>query len=138
MAGDRSWLRLRAKPLSDDEFVERIRRRVASHRRWRWWLAGLYGTLAVVFVGLLASFASRAVALLQWLGDLRGGLGGFGIGIALGLAVGMMGHMIGHGLASALLPPRIEELLVHYHDAAEGVTCEASQQVLEVQRRSTR
>lgn len=127
----RSWLR--SKPISDEEFVEQIRRQVAASRRWRGWLIALYSALGVAFVVLSISAANQAAELIQLFVNRWIVFSGFGIGLLLGLMLGQMGHKIGFGLVSALSSPRTEELLLQYHDRTVEFTCEDPELAEELQ-----
>ena len=113
--GRRSWLR--SSPISDEEFVERIRRQVETHRRWRGALIALHGGLALCLIGLSIWAANQDTGLDQLFENRWIVFSGFGVGLLLGLVFGQVGYMIGCGLIAALLPPRTEQLLVRYHDA---------------------
>jgi hypothetical protein len=103
--------------LTDEEYVVRMRRHAALHDRWRPWLVGLYGTLVVAWVGLLAA-ALYLVNALGQLGGARGPIvGGFVVGTLLGAIVGLNLIHVAHGLVNSLKSGRTERLLLRYHDA---------------------
>jgi hypothetical protein len=124
----RSWLR--STPVSDEEFVERIRRQLEQRRRWGKWLVGLFGALLVGAAWLALQMANRAAGLAaNGLGNRWVAFSGFGIGLALGLIAGLACHSILISLMNALSEPRTEQLLLRYHDALEELTGNAPELV---------
>jgi hypothetical protein len=105
------------KPLSDEEYVARVRAGVAMHQRWRGWLVGLYGAALVAFLGLAVLGANLAARFGQLAGGRAPALLGFGCGALLGVVSGGVGLKAAHGLWFALSALRTERLLLRYHDA---------------------
>ena len=104
-------------PLSDEEYVSRIRRGVRLYERWRWWLAAFYGAGFVGFC-VLCVFAGHLVAGLgQLVNAQQPALAGLAIGAMIGLLVGGVGFKIVHGVGFAFSSLRTERLLLRYHDA---------------------
>jgi fatty acid desaturase len=104
---------LRKLPLSDKEYVERVRRSILWYDRFRWLMVVFYlaATAALVSLGfILIDFVLR--------GPMPGAWAGFAFGGLLGLLLGKLTHKVGHGLAQALDGAnRSERLLVRYYDA---------------------
>lgn len=114
-AGRRSWLW--GKPTSDEEFIEQVRRAVELRRRWRWALIALRGGLALVFIGVLLTFANQGADLARVFENQWIVLSGFGVGLLLGLAIGLITHKVVRDLIALLPSLRMEKLLLRYHDA---------------------
>lgn len=113
-AGRRPWFRW--GPVSDEEFIEQVRRSVELQRRWRWALIALRGGLAVVFIGVLLTFANQGANLARVFENQWIILSGFGVGLLLGLALGMIAHKVARDLIALLPSLRMEKLLLRYHD----------------------
>lgn len=117
-AGCRSWLGWR--PVSDEEFIEQVRRAVELQRRWRWALIALRVGYALVFIGVLVTFANRWAGLARvfdvfanrWIIS-----SGFGVGLLLGLALGQIIYKLVFDLIFVFPSLRAEQLLLRYHDA---------------------
>jgi|GEM_PF-3576413 len=117
------WSWFRSKAVSDEEYVEQIRRQVDFHLRWRKTLITFYSGLALVFVIMLSVLVPN---LITWLVHMFGNRwivsGGFGVGLLLGIMTGQVGHQIGCGLVASISSPRTERLLIQYHDAIETIS----------------
>lgn len=111
--GRRSWLQW--GPVSDEEFIEQVRRAVELRRRWA--LIALRGGLALVFIGVLLTFANQGADLARVFENQWIVLSGFGVGLLLGLALGMIAHKVARDLIALLPSLRMEKLLLRYHDA---------------------
>ena len=105
------------KPLSDEEFVERIRQGLTRYRRMQPWLIGFYTCLAIMLVGLAVA-SLNLVAKLGQLANRQGPeLIGFGVGLMLGQFLGLLVMQVVFGLVGAMMPCRTQELLIRYYDA---------------------
>jgi hypothetical protein len=105
---------------SDEEYVEKARRKLTRFERWRPWLIGLY----VFNLMLLVGGASVVVLILQsvWKpGDPPLLWAGLVVGCIIGAWLGEVAYQVGHGLATGLFGLRNERLLVKYHDELQSV-----------------
>lgn len=105
---------LARKPVSDGEYVERIRRGVAHFERWRRWEIGFYAALSVAWFAALVT--------LGWTQFLKRQIQGLPLGVGIGIIVGSLTGLttikLAHGLIFALVSSRrTEKLLLRYHDA---------------------
>jgi hypothetical protein len=111
--------------VSDDEFIEGVRRMLSQYDRHRPWLIKFHATALAGFIGA----AVFAVVAIQWIlrigaANLALGLFGVGVGMAFGVSLGMgMFHSI-HILMDLISSMRSERLLIKYHDAVEILLAE--------------
>ena len=107
----------RTPPMTDDEFVEHIRRQMSASRFWpRIWLA-VWG---VLFVGFSISFF-WFVSDLKRIFPMNGSAynAGFALGTTMGLFFISTASKFIHALVTAFLPKfRLHQLLVKYYDDA--------------------
>jgi hypothetical protein len=111
----------RGRTLTDEEYVQRVRRQVAFFNRWRRpWVA--------ICIVLLLALLVAAVMVVETLQRLAQGIGGQGVtpGLVIGL---MMGAMLGlqaigltFGLVVGFRADRTALLLLIYHDALKSPT----------------
>ena len=115
--GSTRWSWFRSKGVSDEEYVEQIRRQVEFHSRWRKTLITFYSGLALVFVvGLSVLIPNLIAGLVRLFGNRWIVLSGFGVGSLLGGMIGQVGHQIGCQLVASISSLRTEKLLLRYHD----------------------
>ncbi len=98
--------------LSDEEFIDRMRRVVERFHRWRPWLIGFHVIMLCVVLSLLFCFQSE----LNRLALLHVNFFGFWLGIVLGFMVGDLTARSVKGIFDALFGVRTETLLLKYHD----------------------
>jgi uncharacterized membrane protein len=106
--------------VSDEQYVERVRRSVNSFDRWRRPLTILYVLLAVIHIGLFVA----VVLLMDSFGRNLGMLGwppGFLVGLSLGAMLGLSTIKSVHGLMNVLIGVHNERLLIRYHDALREI-----------------
>jgi len=126
------------KSLSDEEHVERVRRRCALFHRLRPWFVTLYVALAVALVWILVKAGALVMGLFAPQNAAIPGLLGFGLGMILGALIGLIAVKIGHGLGMALFGDRTERLLLQYHDALQaGAICPSQDDEDRSRRRTT-
>ncbi len=114
------WVRWR-KPVTDEQFVERIRKNRISLNRWKLWLIALYVAPSIVFLFLTNWLASFAVDQILQAKNLNPQLGrgliltmcgmGFGFGVQLSHCVIAVHELIRGN--------RANDLLLKYHDLAQ-------------------
>jgi len=120
-------MNFRASKLTDDEFVERIRRQTPVNRKVAAGLSALYGVMLVaILCGARYIFAFRDMAP-----DASAYDRGFALGVFLGATVGgfiivLAWHLV-HSLIMAFGPQffRIHRLLLKYYDAASKAPTES-------------
>ena len=107
--------------VTDEQYVERVRRGVASFDRWRRLAMVLHGMLTLAYVALFVALVKLANLIS---GEFFKGswwlTSGLLIGILLGWPVGLWIHQLLQGWATILGGMRKERLLVAYHDALES------------------
>lgn len=115
--------------ISDEKYVECVRRRVALLARARGWCVVLYATLTVGFLCIvlrfgifLAEFSRRDNPAV----NAKAGILGLCVGAILSVVIGWCAVRLGDGLANALFGYRTERLLVHYHDALRAASSDAA------------
>ncbi|MEX0724921.1 MAG: hypothetical protein WEB58_18955 [Planctomycetaceae bacterium] len=103
--------------LSDDEYIERLRRGI---EQWdRWWYVSIPVALAVVAtLGWgIAEGVQKMIAIAQR-GNIPNVWTGIIVGGAIGLSVGFVFQMMINGFIAPLLHSyRTERLLLKYYDA---------------------
>jgi hypothetical protein len=107
------------KPVSDDEYVVKLRRSVATFDKWRWWLAAPHAIgLAVIIV---LGFQGVSV-LLQLVGPANGPLAlqGFEVGAIMGMSLGWLAHHCVWGIISIVGGLKSERLLLKYYGECIG------------------
>ena len=111
------------KPISDDEFVNNIRKKVKNHDRSKnamIALAILVALSALAVVGALSWIIGRFMLLAPGNNAGNFALGQIGLvtGLFLGVGFGHTIHSSFHGLLGHLLNDyRMERLIIRYHDA---------------------
>jgi hypothetical protein len=102
--------------MTDEEYVERIRRAEAFWERWR---RPVRVTNAVTTVGVVALFliGANPFKLLVQGNNAQGLLPGFAIGLMLGVFWGLMMEFATRSLLNSQRSWRTERLLLRYHDA---------------------
>lgn len=117
--------------LTDEDFMRRLRRGIEVHDRLRRPLLAFYLGLALAFIGLLIATFLQLQNMLKQFGNAAQGLvPGFLLGVVVGVSIGLLTVKIVHGLITALMPLRMERLLLHYYDAFRELiqeTAEASE-----------
>ncbi|MCY2991389.1 MAG: hypothetical protein NTY19_26470 [Planctomycetota bacterium] len=103
--------------IPEEQYVERVRRRLAQFERVRRWFVGLYVTLAIAFIWIVVKFCALLAAIPQAPNNAAPGFFGFGLGMLFGVLMGLIASKIGYGLAIAFMACRTERLMVKYHDA---------------------
>jgi hypothetical protein len=104
--------------VSDEEHVERVRRALASHDRWRWGPVLLYGSALIGLVGVYVAW----IVLLRSMFPRPGlATAGFLIGAGVGTTLGFLTINAAHGLVDILCGFRNERLMIAYHDALEAL-----------------
>ena len=119
---------LRSK-LTDDEFVERIRRQIPTNRKLLSVMSALYG---VMLVAVLVYVPRYVQSFRQLAPDASAYEWGFKLGLFLGATAGgvaivLIWHLV-HSLIMLFGPSvfRVHRLLVKYHDLASSRSPEAS------------
>lgn len=107
---------LRRKRLSDEEYINRLRRSIDRLERFGVWLVLLNGAFLVAIVWMLQKIGRVFAQLVQpgimpWAGL------GFLTGALFGLMCSSMAYGAIHGIVSVMHGCRAERLLVKYHDA---------------------
>nr|MBA3354103.1 hypothetical protein [Blastocatellia bacterium] len=115
----------RSPKLSDDEFVERLRRGIGSFDRFRPWIILFWLGLAIGIAPALlwAWNGAMKIAALGNLGQpANAGVIGFGLiaGVGMGIAIGNFADRVVGQLLQAVWGYRTERLLVRYYDLAHG------------------
>lgn len=113
-------------PVSDEEYIERVRSSIARWDRLRIWLLFLYGA------GLVAVVWALVYGIAAIWGIVPGNAGLPLLGFAVGTVIGyMFGWVLSHlldGIVHGLSGFRNERLLLRYYDMLNPVpthTCEA-------------
>jgi hypothetical protein len=123
-------LKFRASKLTDDEFVERIRRQTPANRKILAGMSALYGVMLVTMLCYVPRYihSFRDVAP-----DASAYDRGFALGIFLGATLGgsfivLTWHLV-HSLIMAFGPQffRIHRLLLKYYDAAASTNTSRNQ-----------
>lgn len=118
------WFELRSRALSDDEYIEHVRKNLRVTERWRpWIIAGYGGCIALVgFVAIPGTHRLLSMAMdLTALGTpLWSIMAGFFSGVGFGLVLVMLLWMATAGIAFALMPLRTDRLLLQYYDAVQA------------------
>jgi len=114
--GGRFADKMKHRCLDDSEYVERIRRAVALHDRWRWVPITIRGSLVIAFIAIMVA-AVNVVQLAGNLGNPPAAWAGFVIGAILGILVGSLGINLAHSFVDTLRSWRGEQLMVRYYDA---------------------
>lgn len=117
-AGRRS--RFQWEPVTDEEFIERIRREVEFHRRWRWAPITARGGFVLVFIGVLVAFPNQwaGLALVFDMFENRWIISnGFGVGLLLGLALGRRIYKLVFDVIFVFPSLRAKRLLPRFQDA---------------------
>src|SRR5262245_59083313 len=97
--------------LTDDEYVQGLRRAITVHDRWRGPLIVLYASLLIAFLGILV----LAQAFIQRLGQMIPGQGiplGFLVGAMIGAILGFNAVHFTQALVNSLRSWRTERLLL--------------------------
>jgi hypothetical protein len=127
MASER-WLCFRRKPMSDDEFIERIRQGIIRFQRRRKVLVIFSATFLVVAFAFAIFGAVVVHKVGQLLQGLQPAIAGLLIGANIGAALGLGLFKSINGLMDALLwDNRTERLLIRYYDALKELAREAPQ-----------
>lgn len=118
-------MRWRSPPETDDEYIERIRKLVKSHDRWKRWSAPLVVLVALSPVVMLVLMMQALVGFLKLLGNagqpnIPLAWVGFGFGALLGLGLGQHVHSAMMNLFQFFTGQRTERLLVRYYDAFQS------------------
>ncbi len=107
--------------LSDEAYIERIRRYVKQWDRMRYWLFGVMVVLETLLVWITIVAAESSMAVFQRGQQANPGGGqfqeGMRLGIVMGMAIGIMHFKNLHYIVSFLLGLRTERLLVRHADA---------------------
>ena len=110
-----NFVRRLLSPISDEEYISRIRRIIAFWDRWKWWVVALFIALMTITIALFSVVIPAFIALagpfnipFVWVVFV----GGFVLGALFGLMIckGI------HGLSMALNPFRTERLLLKILD----------------------
>ena len=99
---------------SDDEYIIRLRRSMASLDRHRKWYVATYALL-ILTVGWI--YAKVVEVIFDAVPNIPFALGGFVMGAVIGLSCGWMISAMLHAMSSSVSGFRSERLLLKYHDA---------------------
>ena len=111
-------MRFFSKPLTDDGYVERLRKQLGWWRRLRWWLAVLLSSVAVGH-GLIFLMASRVLMSTWKEVGLEDALAPYVVGgcagALLGLGLGCILASVVESLARCVRGFRTERLLLEHY-----------------------
>jgi len=116
-------IRFRNKPISDEEYVEKLKRNIARSRKWGIVLSCLYIVLFIVALIMLQGFIHSVGNGLLKSSSFDSG---WKLGIALGFGLGMMLFSVSKHLMDAIMMAsgvyfsRMPRLLVRYYDLANA------------------
>jgi hypothetical protein len=102
--------------MTDEQFIERLRRQLAVFDRWRRPLLALYVALAVAFAWITAEAVMRLGDAAQPGNGRQGMIPGFAFGMLMGVGLGLTLQKIINALV-LLFSGRRERLLVRCYDA---------------------
>jgi len=102
---------------NETEFVEKIRRVIAVHKRMRRLMKIFYSFLAISLILLII----YAFDVVRQLGAIPGVWQGFAIGVMISTSIGFLIVHISQGLLSSIFSDfRCQRLMVKYHDQLYG------------------
>lgn len=113
--------------LTDEDYVERVRRGLVSSERWRPWVIAL----TTLFVLLICIFGEGVLNRAVKFGAIQGQnagpvVGGFITGLFFGAAIGGFCYEAVRLWLDALFGDRARRLLIRYYDAARDVSCDGT------------
>lgn len=120
----RFWT-LRPRNISDDEFVENIRKSEANLKRWKWAFVLFHAGMMSVLVGFIPQIVEFTADLLGNQFPVQpGGMPAIArevvlIGLGLGFTIGFQFTHSIHQLVLLLSHNRTAELLLKYHDIVQ-------------------
>ena len=104
--------------VSDDEYVETLRRSVATADRWRFWLILLQAVVLITVVAVFATFIPNLIWFAKP-ANIPIAFFGLAMGTMIGFSFGWMIHNILSTLLSVLTGMRTERLLIKHYDAVK-------------------
>jgi predicted MFS family arabinose efflux permease len=111
--------------ISDDEYIEGIRRKLSIYDRERRWWITFHAIILASMIGA-AVYAGIMIQRIMGFGaaNAANGLFGLGVGMAIGASLGGLTIHSIQGLITVILPMRSEHLLIKYHDAIQILLAE--------------
>ncbi|HET6426046.1 MAG TPA: hypothetical protein VFG20_20310 [Planctomycetaceae bacterium] len=116
------WYELRSQHLSDEEYIDRVRKNLRIMDRFRLWIIAAY---TVWIAGMLLFILPYIEQSLRWIIELQSPtsgaawtvIGGFVSGMGLGFSVMCLFSLPMLSLIFTLMPLRTDRLLLRYYDA---------------------
>jgi hypothetical protein len=125
------WYELRSQHLSDEEYIEQVRKNLQFMDRYRFWIIAGYVAVIVAMLLVVLPLVEKSIRLIVELQSPFGGaawpvFSGFVSGVGLGFGVMCLFSMPLLSLILTLMPLRTDRLLLRHYDAHQSIDASRS------------